>query len=37
MQNSKNYEFLLNDISYLKGVGKKTKEILKKKKNYQPI
>ncbi len=27
-----NYDFLLSDLSKLKGVGKKTSEILKKKK-----
>ena len=27
----KNYEFLLEDISILKGIGKKTNNILKKK------
>jgi len=32
MSHSKSYEFLLNDISILKGVGQKTKKILKKKK-----
>ena len=32
MDNSKNYQFLLKDLSYLKGVGKKTTELLKKKK-----
>ena len=32
MSHSKNYESLLNDISVLKGVGKTTKRILKKKK-----
>jgi len=31
MKNSKNYEYLLNDISVLKGIGKKTTNILKKK------
>ena len=31
MNNSKSYEFLLKDISTLKGVGNKTKELLKKK------
>ena len=29
-----NYEFLLQDLTKIKGVGKKTAEILKKKKNY---
>ena len=32
MENSKNYKYLLNDISVLKRVGKKTKDLLKKKK-----
>ena len=32
MSHSKSYEFLLNDISVLKGVGQKTKELLKRKK-----
>ena len=32
MSHIKNYDFLLKDISSLKGVGKKTKELLKKKK-----
>ena len=32
MSRSKNYDFLLNDISVLKGVGLKTKKLLKKKK-----
>ena len=31
MSHLKSYEFLLNDISILKGVGKKTKQLLKKK------
>ena len=31
MSHSKNYEFLLKDISILKGVGQKIKKILKKK------
>ena len=32
MKNTNNYEFLLGNLSELKGVGKKTVEILKKKK-----
>jgi len=32
MKNTNNYEYLLEDLSKLKGVGKKTIEILKKKK-----
>ena len=32
MKNKNNYEYLLQDLSKLKGVGKKTEEILKKKK-----
>ena len=32
MSRLNNYEFLLNDISSLKGVGEKTKRLLKKKK-----
>ena len=32
MKNKNNYEYLLQDLSKLKGVGKKTSEILKKKK-----
>ena len=32
MKNKNNYEYLLGDLSKLKGVGKKTMEILKKKK-----
>ena len=28
-----NYEFLLEDLTKLNGIGKKTAEILKKKKN----
>ena len=31
--NNNNYEYLLQDLSKLKGVGKKTAEILKKKEN----
>ncbi len=31
MSHTKSYEFLLNDISTLKGVGKKTKQLLRKK------
>ena len=31
MKNSKNYQFLLNDLTYLKGVGNKTRDLLKKK------
>ena len=33
MKNMNNYEYLLEDLTKLKGVGKKTSEILKKKKN----
>ena len=32
MKNNNNYEYLLNDLSKLNGVGTKTMEILKKKK-----
>ena len=32
MKNNNNYEYLLNDLSKLNGVGVKTMEILKKKK-----
>ena len=32
MKNMNNYEYLLKDLTKLKGVGKKTAEILKKKK-----
>ena len=32
MKNKSNYEFLLKDLTKLNGVGKKTAEILKKKK-----
>ena len=32
MKNTNNYEYLLEDLTKLKGVGKKTTEILKKKK-----
>ena len=32
MKNNKNYEYLLKDLTNLKGVGIKTMEILKKKK-----
>ena len=32
MKNKNNYEYLLQDLSKLKGVGKKTAEILKKRK-----
>ena len=32
MKNNNNYEYLLNDLSILNGVGVKTMEILKKKK-----
>ena len=31
MENSKNYQFLLKDLSFLKGVGKKTAELLKRR------
>ena len=33
MKNTNNYEYLLEDLTKLKGVGKITSEILKKKKN----
>ena len=33
MKKTNNYEYLLEDLTKLKGVGKKTTEILKKKKN----
>ena len=33
MTNKSNYEYLLSDLTNLKGVGKKTALILKKKKN----
>ena len=33
MKNTNNYEYLLEDLTKLKGVGKKTTEVLKKKKN----
>ena len=32
MKNNNNYEYLLKDLTELNGVGKKTMEILKKKK-----
>ena len=32
MRNSKNYQYLLNDVSKLRRVGTKTKDLLKKKK-----
>ena len=32
MKNKNNYDYLLSDLTKLTGVGKKTKEILKKKK-----
>ena len=32
MDNSKNYQYLLKNLSLINGVGKKTSEILKKKK-----
>ncbi len=32
MQNKRNYEYLLSDLSILKGIGRKTASILKKKK-----
>ena len=32
MKNTNNYEYLLKDLTKLKGVGKKTSTILKKKK-----
>ena len=32
MKNKNNYEYLLQDLSKLKGIGKKTAEILKKRK-----
>ena len=31
MKNTNNYEYLLEDLTKLKGVGKKTTEILRKK------
>ena len=31
MNNKRNYEYLLSDLSSLKGVGTKTKNLLKKK------
>ena len=31
MKNTNNYEYLLEDLTKLKGVGKKTTEVLKKK------
>ena len=31
MTNKSNYEYLLSDLSYLKGVGLKTTNLLKKK------
>ena len=33
MENINNYNYLLSDLTKLSGVGKKTMEILKKKKN----
>ena len=33
MENINNYDYLLSDLTKLSGVGKKTMEILKKKKN----
>ncbi len=33
MSHSKSYEFLLKNISTLRGVGPKTKKIIKEKKN----
>ena len=32
MDNKSNYKYLLSDLSALKGVGKKTADLLKKKK-----
>ena len=32
MKNKNNYDYLLSDLTKLKGVGKKTMEILRKKK-----
>ena len=32
MRNSKNYQYLLNDVSILRRVGTRTKDLLKKKK-----
>ena len=32
MDNKSNYKYLLSDLSFLKGVGIKTKNLLKKKK-----
>ena len=37
MDNKSNYEYLLSDLSELKGVGIKTVNLLKKKKNKQHI
>ena len=34
MNKSKDYEFLIKDISNLKGVGTKIKQLLKKKRIY---
>ncbi len=33
MNNKKNYEYLLSDLTSLKGVGSKTTNLLKKKKD----
>ena len=33
MKNKNNYNYLLSDLTKLSGIGTKTKEILKKKKN----
>ena len=35
MDNKSNYKYLLSDLSILKGVGNKTTNLLKKKKNKQ--
>ena len=37
MDNKRNYKFLLSDLSVLDGVGIKTTNLLKKKKNKQYI
>ncbi len=33
MENNKKYEYLLKDITKLMGIGRKTSQLLKKKKN----
>jgi len=35
MENKNNYDYLLAELNRIKGVGKKTMQILKKKKNKQ--